>query len=101
MPIVTKHVALNATTATALTTNRNSRTALYLRNQDSSILIRVGDSTVTKAATAATAGLGIPAGETLPILSSPQTGATGAQEAWYAIAESGTPVIEVCEIREK
>lgn len=103
MPIVTKHITLNDTTAVALTTSRAGRTSLILRNQSSTSaeIIRVGDSTVTKAASATTAGLGIPAGEYgPPILSSPQGGATGAQEAWYAIAESGTPVIEVCEIRE-
>ena len=87
-----------STTAAALVAADASRTDLYITNEDSSIVVRVGDSTVEKTGgTAANIGLAIMPGQTLPIISAQQGGASPAAAAWYVIADSGTPKVSVLE----
>ena len=96
-----KLVALNASTATLVASENANRSGVSFKNEDASIAVRLGPSTVTKAATAATAGFKLAAGEELHILSNRAEGANAAGFEWYAISESGTPNLGVLEHLEK
>ncbi len=98
MPQVNTKRGTASTTAAPLAALDASRTNLYITNEDSSIIIRVGDSTVTNAGgAAAEAGLAIMPGETLPLISAPQAGSIVAAAEWYVISDSGTPAYSVLE----
>lgn len=87
-----------STTSELLAAADASRTYLAIRNEDASILIRVGPSDVEIASgTAANVGLGIPAGGLLEIRSDLQNGSAMAAAEWHVIAESGTPRYSVLE----
>lgn len=98
MPQVNTKRGTASTTAALLVALDASRTDLLITNEDSSIIIRVGDATVTNAGgTAADAGLAIMPGATLPLISAPQGGSIIAASEWYVISDSGTPAYSVLE----
>lgn len=98
MPQVNTKQASASTTAAQLVAADASRTDLYITNEDSAIIVRVGDSTVDKSGgTAAAIGIAIMPGQTLPIVSAQQGGANPAAAEWYVISDSGTPKVSVLE----
>ena len=87
-----------STAAEVLVARNGRRTDLLVTNEDSSIILRVGDSSVVNAGGTATAvGLAIMPGQTLPLISAPKGGSIIASEDWYIVADSGTPAYSVLE----
>jgi hypothetical protein len=83
-----------STSATQLYSAQQSRRAVIITNEDASLTIRIGPSTVTNSGgTASLTGLAIPAGQTLALGSSQAGNALDASGNIYAIADSGTPAI--------
>lgn len=80
----TTQVALNASTATLLKALNSTRRAILVTNNDSSITVYVGVSTVTSST-----GHKLAAGASITI---PTTAAV------YAISASGTPSVSITEV---
>lgn len=94
--LATKALATSTTVAVLVAANPR-RFALYVCNEDATIAVRIGPSTVTNGGGAiGTRGLRIAAGETLPIVSGPPDKV--ASEAFYVISDSGAPVVSVLEV---
>ena len=91
-----------STSATQLYSVQQSRRAVIITNEDASIVIRIGPSTVVNASgTASLAGLAIPAGQTLQLGSSQAGNALDASGDIYAVADSGTPNISSIAISDE
>lgn len=104
MPLTTPATKLVATSTTAaeLVAAAPTRTALYITNEDASITVRIGDSTVENGGgTAANVGLAIMAGDTLVVAGASEEGAPDAKAQFYVIADSGTPNVSVMELFSK
>jgi len=96
-PIATKR-ALASTTPGQMVLADASRDDLFVTNEDAAIIIRVGRADVVNASgTAALVGIGIPPGQTLPLISSPQGGSKIAAQEWWIVSDSGTPAYSVLE----
>jgi hypothetical protein len=92
MALLQTQVTLNATTATKLAQARTARKGLLIKNQDAAIIVTVGGSTV-----AASGNLGGYQLKTNDSLQLTDMSATIQSEEWWAIAASGTPIVDVIE----
>lgn len=97
MPVINTKRGAASTSAVQLVALDASRTDLYITNEDLSIIIRVGDATLTGTGTPATCGLAIMPGQTLAIVSAQQGGANPAAQEWWIVSDSGTPAYSVLE----
>lgn len=99
--INTKRQATSTTAAVLLTANP-VREMVRIRNEDATIVVRVGDSTVENAGgTAANVGYAIPAlGEIVLGTAGDGQGLSAAMEL-YVISDSGTPAVSVFEYQAR
>lgn len=93
-PTITTSLETLSTTRALVAAANPRRDTIYFHNENASIGVRVGGSDVTAAATPATAGHLAQSGPGDPV---PFIG-NAAKAAWYAIAESGTPNLQVTQV---